>query len=223
MPIQLDVRDPASVKQAVDQCENQFGLPNIVINNAAGNFVSPTERLSSNAWKTIIDIVLNGSANVTLDIGKRLIQAGKGAVFLAITTPYTIHGSGFVCPSASAKAGVEAMSKSLAAEWGRYGMRVSWNVWYPYSTRNIFLNTFLKSTVQLLITWTFWNRRCFQSLGSNWSIQIRSQRANTCWSYGRCWRSGKFSLVHDQWLFKLVKWICDPTWWRKTSFYGRRF
>lgn len=121
----MDVRDPGSVKEAVDLCQNELGLPSIIVNNAAGNFISPTERLSSNAWKTIVDIVLNGTANVTLDIGKRLISAEKGAVFLAITTPYTIHGSGFVCPSASAKAGVEAMSKSLAAEWGRYGMRVS--------------------------------------------------------------------------------------------------
>ena len=109
LPVQVDVRDAASVKQAVDQCENQLGLPNIIVNNAAGNFIAPTERLSNNAWKTIIDIVLNGSANVTLEIGKRLISSGKGATFLAITTPYTTHGSGFVCPSASAKAGVEAM------------------------------------------------------------------------------------------------------------------
>ena len=125
IPIQMDVRDPQSVKDAIDACQKEFGLPNIIINNAAGNFISPTERLSSNAWKTIIDIVLNGTANVNLDIGKRLIQAGKGATFLAITAPYATHGSGFVCPSASAKAGVEAMSQSLAAEWGRYGMRVS--------------------------------------------------------------------------------------------------
>lgn len=121
----MDVRDPEDIKKAVDACENKFGLPNIVINNAAGNFISPSERLSSNAWKTITDIVLNGTANITLDIGKRLIAAKKGAVFLSITTPYATHGSGFVCPSASAKAGVEAMSKSLAAEWGRYGMRVN--------------------------------------------------------------------------------------------------
>ncbi len=120
----MDVRDPNSVKQAVDTCEKEFGLPHIVINNAAGNFVSPTERLSPNAWKTITDIVLNGTANVTLELGKRLIKAGQGAAFLAITATYTNHGSGFVCPSASAKAGVEAMSNSLAAEWARYGMRV---------------------------------------------------------------------------------------------------
>jgi len=138
IPIQLDVRDPASVKEAVDTCEKEFGLPNIVINNAAGNFISPTERLSPNAWKTITDIVLNGTANVTLDIGKRLIKEGKGATFLAITTPYTIHGSGFVCPSSSAKAGVEAMSKSLAAEWGRYGMRFNCLSPGPFETEGAF-------------------------------------------------------------------------------------
>lgn len=63
---------------AVDFCEKEFGLPDIIINNAAGNFVSPTERLSPNAWKTVIDIVLNGTAFITLDIGKRLIKAQKG-------------------------------------------------------------------------------------------------------------------------------------------------
>ena len=102
--MQADVRDPASIKAAVDACQNEFGLPNIVINNAAGNFISPAEKLSPNAWKTITDIVLNGTANVTLDVGKRLIKAGKGAAFLAITTPYASSGSGFVVPSASAKA-----------------------------------------------------------------------------------------------------------------------
>jgi len=138
IPIQLDVRDPGSVKEAVNTCEKEFGLPNIVINNAAGNFISPTERLSPNAWKTITDIVLNGTANVTLDIGKRLIKEGKGATFLAITTPYTTHGSGFVCPSASAKAGVEAMSKSLAAEWGRYGIRFNCLSPGPFETEGAF-------------------------------------------------------------------------------------
>lgn len=68
---------------AVDFCEKECGLPDIVINNAAGNFVSPTERLSPNAWKTVIDIVLNGTAFVTLDIGKRLIQAQKGDLYMS--------------------------------------------------------------------------------------------------------------------------------------------
>ena len=77
-----DVRDPAAIKTAVDTCVQEFGLPNIIINNAAGNFISPSERLSPNAWKTIIDIVLNGTAYVSLDIGKRLIEAQQGTLHL---------------------------------------------------------------------------------------------------------------------------------------------
>ncbi|TTA40565.1 2,4-dienoyl-CoA reductase, mitochondrial [Bagarius yarrelli] len=111
--VQCDVRDPASVKAAVDQLVTDVGLPDVVINNAAGNFVSPSEKLSANAWRTITDIVLNGTAYITLDIGKRLIKAEKGAAFLAITTIYAESGSGFVAPSASAKAGVEALCKWL--------------------------------------------------------------------------------------------------------------
>ena len=78
LAVAADVRDPAGVKSAVDECIDAFGLPNIVINNAAGNFISPSERLSPNAWKTVVDIVLNGTANVSLDIGKRLIAANQG-------------------------------------------------------------------------------------------------------------------------------------------------
>lgn len=74
----MDVRDPASVRTAVDKCEEILGLPNIVINNAAGNFISPTERLSAKGWKTITDIVLNGTAFVVLDVGKRLVEAKQG-------------------------------------------------------------------------------------------------------------------------------------------------
>ena len=107
----MDVRDPEAIKNAVDKCVGKFGLPDIVINNTAGNFISPTERLSPNAWKTIVDIVLNGTAYVTLDIGKRLIEAGKPCNFLAITTVYAKTGSGFVVPSAAAKAGVETLTK----------------------------------------------------------------------------------------------------------------
>ncbi|OWF36471.1 2,4-dienoyl-CoA reductase, mitochondrial-like [Mizuhopecten yessoensis] len=123
--VAADVRKPETIEKAVDQCVAEFGLPHVVINNAAGNFISPSERLSPNAWRTITDIVLNGSAYVTLDIGKRLIAAGQGAAFLAITTIYAESGSGYVSPSAAAKAGVEAMTKSLASEWGKYGIRLN--------------------------------------------------------------------------------------------------
>ncbi|XP_002165656.1 2,4-dienoyl-CoA reductase [(3E)-enoyl-CoA-producing], mitochondrial [Hydra vulgaris] len=125
LPLELDVRKPESVKLVVDTIEKELGLPTIVINNAAGNFISPFERLSANAFRNIVDIVLNGTANVTLDVGKRLIKAQKGGVFLSITTWYADLGSGYVVPSACAKAGVDAMVKSLSSEWGKYGIRLN--------------------------------------------------------------------------------------------------
>lgn len=112
----MDVRDPEAISKAVDVCVDKYGLPDIVINNAAGNFISPTERLSPNAWRTIVDIVLNGTALVTLDIGKRMIKQGKPGNFLAITTVYAKTGSGFVVPSAAAKAGVETLTRYCTAQ-----------------------------------------------------------------------------------------------------------
>ncbi|KAK8401424.1 hypothetical protein O3P69_002890 [Scylla paramamosain] len=138
LPVQMDIRDPSAVAAALDACEAKFGLPTIIINNAAGNFISPSERLSPNAWKTITDIVLNGTAFVTLEAGKRLIKAEQGGVFLSITTTYTRSGSGFVSPSASAKAGVETLTRSLAAEWGRYGMRFNCIAPGPIETEGAF-------------------------------------------------------------------------------------
>lgn len=126
------------MKAALNEFQSVFGLPDIVINNAAGNFISPTERLSGNAWKTIIDIVLNGTALVTLEAGKRLIAAQKPAAFLNISTTYAKSGSAFVAPSASAKAGVEALTKSLAAEWGRYGLRFNAIAPGPIETKGAF-------------------------------------------------------------------------------------
>lgn len=138
LPVTADVRNPEDIKMSVDQCVSTFGLPNVIINNAAGNFISPSERLSANAWKTVIDIVLNGTAHVNLDIGKRLIAAKQGAAFLAITTIYAESGSGFVVPSASAKSAVETLSLSLASEWGRYGMRFNCIAPGPIMTKGAF-------------------------------------------------------------------------------------
>lgn len=136
--IRCDVRDPDMVHNTVLELIKVAGHPDVVINNAAGNFISPSERLSPNGWKTITDIVLNGTAYVTLEIGKQLIKAQKGAAFLAITTIYAESGSGFVMPSSSAKSGVEAMNKSLAAEWGRYGMRFNIIQPGPIKTKGAF-------------------------------------------------------------------------------------
>ncbi|XP_027702896.1 2,4-dienoyl-CoA reductase, mitochondrial [Vombatus ursinus] len=136
--IQCDVRDPEMVKNTVSELIKVAGHPDVIINNAAGNFISPSERLSPNAWKTITDIVLNGTAFVTLEIGKELIKAQKGAAFLAITTIYAQTGSGFVVPSAAAKAGVEVMNMSLASEWGRHGLRFNVIQPGPIKTKGAF-------------------------------------------------------------------------------------
>ncbi|XP_075245525.1 2,4-dienoyl-CoA reductase [(3E)-enoyl-CoA-producing], mitochondrial-like [Convolutriloba macropyga] len=133
-----DVRNPDAVAIAVDKCVKDLGLPNIVINNAAGNFISPTERLSSNAFRSVIDIVLMGTINVTMDIAKRLIEAKQGANFLGITTIYAHYGSGYVVPSACAKSGVQTLHRSLASEWGKYGFRFNCIAPGPIYTKGAF-------------------------------------------------------------------------------------
>ncbi|KCV70931.1 2,4-dienoyl-CoA reductase (NADPH2) [Fonticula alba] len=133
-----DVRDPESVSKALDACEQAAGLPDVIVNNAAGNFISPFERLSPNGWKSITDIVLNGTAYVTLEAGKRLLKAGRSANVLCISTTYADLGSGFVAPSAAAKAGVNALIRSLASEWGRYGFRFVGIAPGPIETKGAF-------------------------------------------------------------------------------------
>ncbi|XP_063722545.1 2,4-dienoyl-CoA reductase [(3E)-enoyl-CoA-producing], mitochondrial-like [Symsagittifera roscoffensis] len=133
-----DVRNPEAVSSAVDKCVGDLGLPHIVINNAAGNFISPTERLSSNAFRSVVDIVLMGTINVTMDIGKRLIDAKQGANFLGITTVYAHYGSGYVVPSACAKSGVQTLHRSLASEWGKYGFRFNCIAPGPIYTKGAF-------------------------------------------------------------------------------------
>ncbi|XP_032415440.1 2,4-dienoyl-CoA reductase [(3E)-enoyl-CoA-producing], mitochondrial isoform X1 [Xiphophorus hellerii] len=155
--LQCDIRDPQAVACCVDQMVALSGLPDVIINNAAGNFICPTERLTPNGWRSVTDIVLNGTAFVTLELGKRLIQAQKGASFLAITTIYAESGSGFVVPSAAAKAGVEALYKSLAAEWGRYGHRFNIIQPGPIKTKGAFsrldpTGTFEKSMIDRIPT-----------------------------------------------------------------------
>lgn len=138
MAIRLDVRDQQAVKQVADRLEQDGLLPDVVVNNAAGNFIMATERLSLNAIKTVVDIVLLGTANVTVELGRRLIKAGKGCSFVAISTTYARTGAPFVTPSAAAKAGVENLSRSLAAEWAKYGMRFNCIAPGPIYTKGAF-------------------------------------------------------------------------------------
>lgn len=123
LALQCDVRKPEEVELVLQQSLETFGQVNCLLNNAAGNFISPTERLSANAFSTIIDIVLKGSANCTMALGKYWIKEKIAGTVLNIVTTYAFTGSGYVVPSACAKGGVLAMTRSLAAEWGKYGIR----------------------------------------------------------------------------------------------------
>jgi NAD(P)-dependent dehydrogenase (short-subunit alcohol dehydrogenase family) len=123
LPVRCDVRFPDEVENALAQTLARFGRVDSLVNSAAGNFVSPTERLSNNAFKLIVDTVLMGTVHCTLTLGKHWIEAGQRASVLSIVTNYASTGSAYVVPSACAKAGVENLTKSLAAEWGHYGVR----------------------------------------------------------------------------------------------------
>ncbi|TMW58505.1 hypothetical protein Poli38472_010064 [Pythium oligandrum] len=138
IPLSADVREADQVKAALDELDERAGIPSIVVNNAAGNFISPFERLNAKGFGTIVDIVLKGTANVTLDAGKRMIAAEQSGVFLNISTTYAETGSGYVVPSAAAKAGVSAMTKSLAVEWGKYGIRFVGIAPGPFKTKGAF-------------------------------------------------------------------------------------
>lgn len=131
----MDVREPKLVEDAYLKIKEEFGQPNALLNNAAGNFISPTERLSSRAFKVIIDIVLYGSVNTTLTCGKDWLKQGVKGNILNIVTTYAWTGSGYVVPSATAKAGVLAMTRSLAVEWGKKGIRSNAIAPGPFPTK----------------------------------------------------------------------------------------
>ena len=121
--IPVDVSDPDSVKNFYHEINQRKMNPEILINNAAGNFISRSEDLSPNGINRVIDIVLKGTINMTIPFSKNIMYQDKFASVLNISTLYAKSGSGFVLPSAIAKSGVETMSKSLASEWGKYGIR----------------------------------------------------------------------------------------------------
>jgi len=120
-----DIRNPEAVDVMMDAVWEHYGGIDVLVNNAAGNFTSPTERLSHRAVDAVLGIVLHGTFYVTLALGKRWIAAGRGGRVLSIVTTYAETGSAFVVPSAAAKAGVLAMTRSLAVEWAHYGITMN--------------------------------------------------------------------------------------------------
>jgi NAD(P)-dependent dehydrogenase (short-subunit alcohol dehydrogenase family) len=117
-----DVRDAARVEAMIETFWKDGPL-DVLVNNAAGNFIARTEELSTGAFEAVIGIVLMGTIHCTMSCGRRWLQAGHKATVLNISTTYAETGSGYVVPSAVSKAGVLAMTRSLAVEWGRRGIR----------------------------------------------------------------------------------------------------
>ena len=135
LAVQCDVRDYTQVENVLAETIKKFGKADALLNNAAGNFISPTERLSANAFSSIIDIVLKGTVNCTLAFGKHWIAEKQPANILNIVTTYAFTGSAYVVPSACAKGGVLAMTRSLAVEWGKYGIRSNAIAPGPFPTK----------------------------------------------------------------------------------------
>jgi NAD(P)-dependent dehydrogenase (short-subunit alcohol dehydrogenase family) len=136
LPLACDVRHYDQVEVMLEEVLKAFSKVDVLLNNAAGNFISPTERLSANAFDTVIDIVLKGSKNCTLAFGKHWIDSKQeAATILNIVTTYAFTGSAYVVPSATAKAGVLAMTRSLAVEWAKYGIRSNAIAPGPFPTK----------------------------------------------------------------------------------------
>ncbi|MEC7877766.1 MAG: SDR family oxidoreductase [Bacteroidota bacterium] len=134
-PISCDVRNIDQVEKVIDKSFKKFGKIDCLLNNAAGNFISPTERLSTRAFDAVIDIVLKGTINFSLTLGKRWINNKNEGNILNIVTTYSWTGSGYVVPSACAKAGVLSMTRSLAVEWAKYKIRSNAIAPGPFPTK----------------------------------------------------------------------------------------
>jgi len=132
-----DVRNAAAVEQLMETIWRDGPL-HVLMNNAAGNFLARTEELSLRAFESVIGIVLMGSLHTTLACGRRWLMAQQPAVVLNVTTTYTTTGSAYVVPSAVSKAGVEALTRSLAVEWGNRGIRMNAIAPGPIPTQGAF-------------------------------------------------------------------------------------
>lgn len=135
LAVACDVRKYEEVMQVLRQTIETFGGVHGLVNNAAGNFISPTERLSHKAFESIIGIVLQGTINFSLAIGKYWIEQKQPGTILNIITSYAFTGSGYTVPSAVSKGGVLIMTRSLGVEWAKYGIRINAIAPGPFPTK----------------------------------------------------------------------------------------
>ena len=122
--VPTDIREPEQVQEMVGEALRAYGRVDVLVNNAAGNFICPAERLSPNGWAAVRSIVLDGSFYCSRAVGEVMIERGEGAIVNILATYAWGAGAGTI-HSACAKAGVMAMTRTLAVEWGRYGIRVN--------------------------------------------------------------------------------------------------
>ena len=121
----VDIRDAAAVDAMIQRIWDQSGPLSGLVNNAAGNFISPTKDLTPNGFNAIANIVFHGTFYVTQAVGKRWIAGGNKGSVVSILVTWVHTGSPYVVPSAMSKAGLHVMTKSLAVEWGRHGIRLN--------------------------------------------------------------------------------------------------
>jgi len=120
-----DIRDPEQISAAFDAAEAAFGLPQVLVNNAAANFPVPAEDMSPNAWRTVVDITLNGTFFCSREFARRHLAAGTPGSIIDVGASYAWTGGPGFAHSAAAKAGVKNMVETLAVEWGPYGIQVN--------------------------------------------------------------------------------------------------
>ena len=150
LAVACDVRNPMEIEHVLAETIAKFGRVDGLLNNSAGNFISPTERLSYKAFDTIVDIVLRGTYYFTLAVGKYWIENKIKGTVLNISTTYATTGSGYVVPSAVAKGGALIMTKSLAAEWGKYGIRLNAIAPGPFPTKGAWDRLFPEPLASLM-------------------------------------------------------------------------
>jgi NAD(P)-dependent dehydrogenase (short-subunit alcohol dehydrogenase family) len=125
LAVSCDIRDPDQITAAFEEATSAFGLPHVLINNAAANFPVPAEDMSPNAWRTVVDITLNGTFFCAREFARRHLETGTPGSIINVGASYAWTGGPGFAHSAAAKAGVKNMVETLAVEWGPYGIQVN--------------------------------------------------------------------------------------------------